>query len=342
MTDIVETSATDNAEIPVVESQVTTPEVAVVEESKPLSLHDAITKAFEKHTPEVSTTDTPVVAAPTEPDKAIDPITGRTVEPIKPPVSLTPALREKWASVDPQFQKFWTDREKDMAQKLSSTADERKLAQEFKDVVAPYEPMFRQFNTTATEHVKELMTLSHTLNTGTPEIKARVLYNLINHFKPDPTTLQQLFAGQPVQTQAAPPPVNVQAEVQRILDERTAAEQKAQTDTAITTFANNPANEFYEDVRELMGKVINAGLVNGTSMDEVLKNAYDMACQQHPEVKQVLAGRATTTQAAATTATPVKSIKPSLGSGRSAAKPAKSMSIDDAVKTAMKQHGVLQ
>jgi hypothetical protein len=327
------------------------PEVAEtkIEEPKALSLDEALAKAFEKHTP-AENDEKPKTALPktakvesteqvTE-TKLVDPITGRVAEPMKAPAGWTPALREKWASVDPQVQKFIRDQEVGVSKKMQEVSDERKFAAEFKEVVAPYEAMLRGFNTTAKDHVKELMTMSHTLNTGTPQVKAQVLFNLINHFKPDAQTLQSLFAGQQPTPTAAP--VNVQEEVQKVLSARDEAEQQKSIASDIEKFSTDPKNEFFSDVRDSMSRIITAGVVDAPTMPELFKKAYDLACSQHPEISQILAER---TQVAAPvevqTPAAVRSIKPSLGSGVKSKAPARKMSMDEAVHEAVRRAGLV-
>jgi hypothetical protein len=70
-----------------------------------------------------------------------------------------------------------------------------------------------------------------------------------------------------------------------------------------------------------MGKAIEAGLVNGSTTEEVMKNAYDLACKQHPEIAGIIASRGKTNSTltlpagSKPVAKPVQSVKPSLGSG---------------------------
>lgn len=311
-------------------------------ERKAISLDDALAKAFEKHT---STDEKPKTALPTTaeapaatPGKVVDPITGREQEPMKAPAGWTPTLREKWSGIDPTVQKFIHDRELSMAQTISKTADERKLATEFKEIAAPYEAMLRGFNTTATAHAKELFNLSHTLNTGTPQVKAQVMFNLINHFRPDPQTLQALFAGQQPQQQA--PQVDVEKLVEQKLAAREEAQQQATIASDIAKFEADPKNEFYNEVKGQMSRILSAELVDAPTLPEMLKKAYDLACSQHPDVSQALAMRNQTTPAAPNAARPkpVGAVKPSMGTGKASPVAPKKMSLDDAIAEAMRRH----
>src|SRR5579875_1432290 len=77
------------------------PATEAVESSEPKSLRDAVIKAFEKNegTKEQPSTLPEAEPVKAEPAKEIDPITGRELEPIRAPSSMTPLLREKWSNV---------------------------------------------------------------------------------------------------------------------------------------------------------------------------------------------------------------------------------------------------
>lgn len=318
------------------------------EDTKPLSLSDAVAKAMAKHTPAAEKPDTalPVTdkaaVQPTD-GKVTDPITGRVSEPMKPPAGWTPALREKWGSIDPTVQKFIRDNEVHVSKKLQEVADERKLASEFKDIAAPYEAMLRGFNTTAAAHAKDLFNLSHTLNTGSPQTRAQVLANMIHHFQPDPAALSHYVSNGSRGTQAPPtiaPPPKVEELVQQALDARDAKTQEATIASDIEKFAADPKNTYYEDVRDMMGKLIQAGVVDAPTMPELFKKAYDLACSQHPEIAPILA-RQSQAPAAAPAVKAVQSIKPSLGTGAKGKAPARSVDLNDAVTQAFRANGLL-
>lgn len=290
---------------------------------EPTSLRDAVLKAYEKTAAPAAEAveQAPVESKPAEPvapAEDIDPITGEKLEPIKAPGGLTPALREKWGGVPREMQKYWVDRERDMSMRLQETAAERKLASDFKEVVAPYEALMRQHSINAITHAKELFNFDYVLQMGTPQQKAQIIDKIIRQSQPDIPTLVALANGQGMPQQATPQ-VDVQAEVNRALATQREQEGLQRANSAIERFAADPKNEFYGDVSDLMGKAVELGLVPvSDDVEATLRAAYDWATKNHPEVSQVIAGRAPATSAVATTAPapkPVPSAKPSLGSG---------------------------
>lgn len=308
--------------VPEVAEQVE-PATEVVESSEPKTLRDAVVKAFEKNAKD-TTAALPQLGEPdaqkADPAKETDPITGREVEPIRAPSSMTPLLREKWGTVPREMQKFWVDRERDMQTKLQDTASERKLANEFSEIVAPYSDMFRTHGTNAVEHTKQLLNLDSQLRSGSGATKAQIIHSLITHFKPDMQTLVQLANGQQPAPQAQQAP-DVQALVRKEMDAQAAAQAEAKQTSEIQrefgVFAADPKNEFVADLQPLMIKAMEAGFVGGNDFPELFRNAYDFAVNAHPEIKQIVASRANSAvQTPATqTAKPVQSVKPSLVSG---------------------------
>jgi len=323
------------------------PVTEAVETSEPKTLRDAVLKAFEKTAGDKD----PTKALPqaSEPEKAeankeIDPITGRELEPIRAPNSMTPLLREKWGSVPREMQKYWIDRERDMQVRLQETADDRKLVKQFNEVAAPYEAMFRQHGTNAIAHTKELLNLDYQLRTGSPADKAKIIHSLVTYFQPDMNTLAQLANGMPMQQVQAQQAPNVQELVRQELQAREAARQEAELTPLIKAFEADPKYEFLEDLRPMMQKALEAGFIPEGSVPEMLGRAYDFAASQHPEVSKVLASRAAaaaqvSVQPTSPAAKPVQSVKPSLASGgRGGQSQPRPKSLREAVERSWDKH----
>lgn len=251
--------------------------------------------------------------------KKIDPITGNEIVPIKAPASWTPALREKWGNVDPTVQKYIADRERDLNQTLTKSAEDRKFAAEVKDILSPHDDLFSQYNVKGTDHIKELLSVSRILNTGTPQQKAQQLHAMIMHFQPDPQTLQALFAGQRVDVppmQAPTKPLDLDAEVDKRLQERELKSAEQEAGDAFEAFANDPANEWAHDLRGMMGKAIESGMVQGKTVQELIKNSYDLAVRSHPEIQQIITSRTPASPAVQPRVKAVQSVKPGLADRR--------------------------
>lgn len=88
---------------------------------------------------------------------------------------------------------------------------------------------------------------------------------------------------------AAPTDPNIQAVHKDISEIRTAVEgmqtsaaaaHQTRVQSEIEAFRADPAHAFFDDVREDMGRVFQAGLA------ETLKEAYDLACYRNPDVRR--------------------------------------------------------
>jgi hypothetical protein len=341
ITDNVESEALETT-TPVEPAAADTTESAT--EAKVTSIDDALAKAIEKHVPP-ATTDKPAgllpkqLQQPAKPEvapAATDPATGQPLEAIKPP-PLPVGVREQWGSLDRKIQQYIVDREREHSTTLKNSAEARKSWDEFKQATAVYEPLLAQHKTTALAHAKELLNISYVLNTSSPQHRAAVIVDLMKQFKPDAQTMMQLLQGQqPPAQQVAQP--NIDELVEQKLKAREEKHHETLIQSAMDAFTADPANEFIEDVRDLMGKAIDAGLVTGNTYPELFKNAYDFACKNHPEVAAAIAQRQTVVPPTQqrVVAKPNGQVKPSLGTNRpnSSAKP-KIASIDDALDAAL-------
>jgi hypothetical protein len=314
------------------------------QDSEPTSLRDAISAAFDKaagQPPEGHAAGkAPSVSVPkptTEPTEEIDPLTGEKLLPIKPPTSWTPTLREQaWSKIPRDAQKFIIDRERDIAKSYSKHGADSKFVKEFTEVLTPFDGYFKQYGLDAKTRIGEVLAIDHALVTGSPQSRAELIYNLIQTFQPDPQVLGALFSGRAApqtRQQTAQQPVDIDAEVNKRLQQQQEEAFQKESDTAIQEFADDPANEFYGDVRELMGRIINAGLVDADTPKALLKAAYERACQEHPEVKAILAKRNPVIPQGKA---PVRSTTPSLGSSGAARAPVrkKTASLRDDIEAA--------
>lgn len=311
----------------------------VEQEAKVSSIDDAITAALKTHQQKAASPEKPVQVPALKEGQVEDTINGRVLEPIKAPGSLTPQLRESWQKVPREFQQFWSDRERDMSKTMQETAAARKGFAEFSDIVKPFERQLAAHNLTPADYTRELYKSADVLWNGTPQEKAHVFVQLLTRHQPDAATLQALLAGQQPPAVQQPPRINVREEVEAMLREREEQQHTNQAQSALAQFAADPANEFYDDVKEYMGRIIDGGLVDGNSLPELLKNAYDFALKNHPQVAPVVAQRATQQPQVATrpVARPNGQIKPGLSGGRVSAttgQAQKVKSIDDAINAA--------
>lgn len=239
-------------------------------------------------------------AEPTEPPAA-ESAEEREPEPRvweKVPESWKPAAREYWAKLPAEVQREVARREKEITSTLQETANKRKLADSFSEAIRPYEAIIRSEGRDPVVAAGELFATATLLRMGTPQQKARLVANMVKNFNIPIDVLDSTLAGEVVPDETS--------KLQQIIDQRLAPVMKfvdevqalkkrrentveTQIDTEIETFAKNPENEFFDDVRETMADLMELASKRGKPL--TLKEAYDKAIVLTPEVKSVIDAR---------------------------------------------------
>jgi hypothetical protein len=219
------------------------------------------------------------------------------------PESWKPAIREHWEKLPPEVQGEINRRERDTASALQQSAEARRFAQEFQTAVRPFEGFIAAERSTPLAAFTNLMQTAAQLRIGTPVQKATVVQNIIKQYGIDIQTLDSLLAGE------MPQPDNG---IARLLDERLMPIQNFiqnfqgqnqqrlnQTQQEVTNeidaFAKDPANEFFEDVRDEMATLMRVEAERGRTM--TIKQAYDRAIMFTPEVAEIVEKRKAAAQA---------------------------------------------
>ena len=214
---------------------------------------------------------------------------------IRAPESWKPGAREHWAKLPPDVQAEVSRREKEITSTLQTTAEDRKLASHFKESIRPFEAMILSENRDPVSAARELFATAHMLRNGTQVQKAQLVATMIKNFSVPIETLDALLVGE-----QAP---DEDSKLQRLLDERLKPVQEfisqingvkqqrteatnTEVQTEIQKFAEDPKNEFFDDVREDMADLMEVSSRRGRSMS--LSEAYDKAVQMNPEIKKVL------------------------------------------------------
>lgn len=215
---------------------------------------------------------------------------------VKAPQSWTPAAREKFLGLDPELQNEVIRRETEISRRLEETAQERRIAEGFMRAAQPYEAHFKSIGVNPIQAASDLFNAGYVLHTGSVQAKANLLANFVKQFNIDldtlDTALAQSFSGQGGQSgQPAGIDPALLERLNRIEQTVTGSVQEKQrleaesVNTAINNFANDPKNEFFNDVAQHMVALLQAG----TAKD--LKDAYDQACWANPAVRKVLTNR---------------------------------------------------
>jgi hypothetical protein len=257
----------------------------------------------------------------------------------KAPLSWKPEVREKFAKLSPEIKAEILRRETEIARAQNEAGASRKFQQEFSQTIRPFEALIAGSGVNPLQAVKNLMTTAASLQTGTPAQRANTVANIIKAYGVDIATLDSILAGRQPKPGAAP-----LDDIQRMIDQRLAPVQQymsraqqqeqarqqvltAESSQTIEQFANDPKNEYYEDVREDMADLLELAAQRGREM--TLQEAYNRATLAHPTIsklverkqrtEQLRAGQSAVERArkAASSATPGT---PALGGSRSTPK----------------------
>jgi hypothetical protein len=206
----------------------------------------------------------------------------------KAPGSWKPAAREKWASVDPTIREEIYRREAEISRGLNQSTKDASFGREINEIVAPYQHTFRAAGTDAKTAVSKLLETDAVLRYGTPIDKAQRAYEILSYYGVDVQALGALIMGeQPPQQQVDPQVAALQQRLAALESGNQSQQEQfvSSLKTELETFASDPKNEFYRDVRLDMATLLESGRAKD------LQDAYDKAIWANPETRQVLLDR---------------------------------------------------
>lgn len=282
----------------------------------------------------------------------------------KAPQSWKPAARELAARLPPEFHPILEEahrRDRETAVALQRAAEVSRAHQGFQESIRPYEAMIRQSGAAPEQYVGSLLQAAHALSYGQPAQRAEALAGIVAQYasdllRPDQTgpdgtpscaldrALVARMAGQrqaaPVAPEYRDPRVDqLYAAIEQAKTSRAQAAQAAAVSLAESFGATH---EFLADVKDDVADIVQVWEQRGLRVDDkALERAYNIACQQHPEISKILQGRQTVdaSRARAPTVQAAKAAAASIkGSAVAASGPAKEMTLRETIEAAMAQH----
>lgn len=228
---------------------------------------------------------------------------------IKAPVTWRPENRSKWGTIPKEIQEEVVRRDREVEQTLRQTADQRNYAQQINQVIAPYEAMIRAEGGNHVSAVDALLKTAYHLRTAHPQAKAAMVAQMIQQHGVDlellDAALEQVVQGKQAQLQQDPTVQYIQQQLQPMqqfiqsLQNRQTQLTNEQGQTAINemqAFADDPKNEYFQDVRGIMADFVEASAKMGQKMS--LQDAYDRATLAHPEISKLVIEKRISVQAA--------------------------------------------
>lgn len=270
----------------------------------------------------------------------------------KPPRDMPVQLKSRWTGLAPEWRQHVAETHQRVQEIEQQFRPAVEFAQRFMQTIQPYQHAIQiEANGDPVAAVQGLMDVAARLRFGTPGEKAQTLAQLVKVYGVDIEALDGALAGVvPQQPQGGMTPEVIQQAVQAQLAplfqqaqaRRAAAEQQTQAAvrTELQTFAADPKNEFFDDVRDLMADAIE--VANRQGIDLSLHDAYHRACLLHPEVSKVMLARqqgqsaASLTQAATRAKAAAVSVKGAAPVG--SPEPTAPSSVRDAIEAAIEAH----
>lgn len=199
---------------------------------------------------------------------------------IKAPQSLKGELKEKFGELPPEWQGEIDRLEREAVKKIQSTSQMANFGQSIQQEFAPYEAMLRQAGATPQQALKSFLQTEYTLRTAPPAQKQAVAMNLLRHYG-----IELPGADAP---QVDPNVAALYQEINNLKQERMqeAAQrtnaENTQVQSTIEQFAADPKHEYFTDVRQHMGALIDSGAAKS------LDDAYEQACWANPSIRDQL------------------------------------------------------
>lgn len=235
-----------------------------------------------------------------EPAKAA-PVTEQP-KPSRAPQSWKPDAREVWDKLPPEAQREILRREGEQARFVREHAEDRRIAQTYRQAVGPYEQQIRSEGGDPGAVIGNLLQTAAALRNPDPRMRAKVIAGVIGQFLPGREGLEildQTLAGT-AQPGAAQPQQFRDPRLDQLIEQSKQAEAQRRQRLldeqydALEAFGKD--HEFFEDVRQDMADLMEMAARRRLKM--TYDEAYNRAVRQNPEIWKVLEGRAAAKKAA--------------------------------------------
>ena len=210
------------------------------------------------------------------------------------PQGYSAVVKEKWNTLPPEVQADLVRREEDFHKMVTARDGELNLGREIKDVITPYMPIIQAEGSTPKETINNLLNTAYVLRTGRPEQKQHIVRAICEQYDIPVEGLvrQQEYVDPTVaQLQQELAALRQQADPNVLFSQLQEQQERANIHREADAFVRDPANIYFEKVKPYMA----AFLTNGDARN--YKEAYDMACQAHPEVRSILEANAKAAEA---------------------------------------------
>ncbi|MDN7897196.1 hypothetical protein QZM82_13445 [Burkholderia cepacia] len=203
----------------------------------------------------------------------------------KPPQSWNATERAHWEKIPAEVQAVITRREEEAHRGITKLGQDAAYGQKLRDVINPYLPIIRAEGGDEAGAVRDLLQTAYVLRTANAEQKVQLFRQLAGQFGVD------LSAAAQGMREVDPELAALRQELTQVRGYLASTEQQqhqqveASAQQMIDAFAADPKNEFYEQVKPLMGQLLVAGQA------QTMQDAYDQACWATASVRSTLMQR---------------------------------------------------
>lgn len=216
------------------------------------------------------------------PDEVVQEEQPVTVPPELQKLGLRKEEAEAFAKADPAVQQAFIRRSEEMHRGFEQFRGKAQFGEAMERAIAPYAGILQQYGVGADVAVQRLFGAEVALRNGTPEQKVQMLTQIARDYGIDLGQAQEVAAQMP---QPNPEVYELRSQLtqmqQWIAQQNQAREwqERESLNSEITKFASDPAHTHFEEVRNEMAGLLQAGLAPD------LKTAYEMAIYANPAVR---------------------------------------------------------
>ena len=200
---------------------------------------------------------------------------------IRAPASWSPAAKATFDKLPPEVQQAVAKREQEIDHGLRRKSEEVKRYEPLEQLIAPRRALWAAQGMDEASAIKTLLAAQDLLERDPKQ----GLEFLARSYGVNIASLSAQPQGQPYQAQPAPdshPEIAALKQQLQVLQSQVQTAQTAPIVSQIDAFQNDPANLYFENVRDDMAVLLH----NGKAAD--LKEAYDMACWMRPDIRPFL------------------------------------------------------
>jgi hypothetical protein len=189
---------------------------------------------------------------------------------------------EAFAKASPEVQAAFIRRSEEMHRGFEQFRGKAQFGDSMERAIAPYSQHMQQLGVAPDQAISHLLNAEYLLRTGTPEQKQQYFAQLARDYGVNLGQTAEFAANQP---QPDPQVQALQTQLQQMqswVNQQNQArewQERQSLNSEIERFSKDPAHAHFEEVREQMAGLLQAGLAPD------LKSAYEMAIYAHPEVR---------------------------------------------------------